>query len=521
MNNFCITNQPKLVNGKWTYKKLLKHGIWLYYDSGVEIINSPKHWIVFCGILWQGKVTDFIESVKQNGIFYAIVIDKKSGEIQVVNDFADSFNLTYYAEGRHFVVTNEIKVYGPSFKINQQWVNWSKHRLSLREDLMTAPHIVPHPELRYQKKENITPLVGVKYLGAGYVLTLQGWDDFDCQPVITNWFIYYRDIGKLFFEKPQHNYQSALATAKQIISENCERIKEKYGNQLVHFCSTGVDSLTLQSYLDGVPMYGLYEFINKNFDLVNNLYQEYGGALHYFDTEIMEDVFKSQLSKLEKTINYKPNHLIFMYMRDMYELNDCVIIQGSYGDDVFWHKRRHVIRHAVHRWGMTDAEKIWDRCIPHYGFGGPDGNAVVNAGDPDLPIGTCSKQPRINSINKYISRPYTDFAPALTAYRYIHRLPSSQFLTDQLIIDPYADLRLFSLLPSSDIPTQEASMLDAQIQKDMISGKLLPYLTPYKTGVNFSVSYSDIKTEKENISLQYHSFYKKWIDSFLKNLQKC
>ena len=190
MINFCLTNQPKLVNSKWTHKKRLKHGIWLYYDSGVEIINLPKHWIVFCGILWQGKVTDFIDSAKQNGIFYAITIDKKSGEIKVINDHMNSFYLTYGIQSIHFVVTNEIKVYSSSFKINQQWVNW----LKTGKDVTAAPHIVPHPELDYQEKENITPLEGVKYLGAGDVLTLQGWDDFDCQPVITNWFIYYRDI---------------------------------------------------------------------------------------------------------------------------------------------------------------------------------------------------------------------------------------------------------------------------------------------------------------------------------------
>ena len=126
MINFCLTNNPTLVNGKWTHKKRLKHGLWLYYDSGVEVLNTRNHWVVFCGILWQGGIIDFIDSVKQNGIFYAIVINKKSGEVQVINDHADSFYLTYYAEGRHFVVTNEIKVYGPSFIIDLRWINLSK-----------------------------------------------------------------------------------------------------------------------------------------------------------------------------------------------------------------------------------------------------------------------------------------------------------------------------------------------------------------------------------------------------------
>ena len=113
MINFCLTNKPKLVKGNWKSKKRLKHGVWLYYDSGVEIINSPKHWIVFGGILWEGQVTDFLKDTKQNGIFYAIVLNKISGEVQVINDFSDSFYLNYYMSGRHFVVTNEIKVSSP------------------------------------------------------------------------------------------------------------------------------------------------------------------------------------------------------------------------------------------------------------------------------------------------------------------------------------------------------------------------------------------------------------------------
>jgi len=266
MNNFCITNERGLVNSKHPYKKYLKHGIWLYYDSGVEVIDLPQHVIVFYGILWQGKITDFLKNVKQNGIFYAVVFNKVTGKVQVINDFMDSFFLNYYTRANQFVVTNDIQVYGSSFKINQSWVNWS----NLGVDLLQAPPTVPmHAKKQDQPspqlKENITPLVGVKYLGAGDVLALQTQNNVDCHPVITNWFAYHRDIGKLFFEKPKHDYKSASAMAKQIVSENCQRIKEKYGKQLVHFCSTGVDSLAIKSHLgDDVPMYG---FCIEKFDL--------------------------------------------------------------------------------------------------------------------------------------------------------------------------------------------------------------------------------------------------------------
>jgi hypothetical protein len=519
MINFCLTNKPKLVNSNWKSKKRLKHGIWLYYDSGVEIINSPKHWIVFCGILWNGKVTDFIDSTKQNGIYYAIVIDKTSGEIQVINDFSDSFFLTYYAEGRHFVVTNEIKVYGPSFKINQYWVNWSE----LGHNLMEAPP-KPYSKLRSSSSawynnvapefsvgvQNITPLVDVNYIGAGNVLTLQGWDDFDCQPSpmvaysCHPWFAHKQDIAKLFSDKPKHDYKSALDTAKRIIRENCERIKEKYGTQLVHFCSTGADSLTLQSYFDEVPMYGFYikEFnqYGESVDLYKQLYNDHSGTLHHIDIKGLDDIFNSQLPNLQKTISYTPHHMIFMHIRDVYHLNDRVIIQGTSGDRIFWHDSHYVTRHAVHRWGMKDAQQIWDRCIPHYSFGGLGKST-----------GLYSKQSRIDETNRYLSNPYPDFKTAMLALRYfIRQAPlTAQYMPNQLMIDPYMDLRLINLLQSSDIPTQEANILDAQIQKDMISDKLLPYLNPYKAGLDWFYDYHP----------NDRRFKKRMINSFLKNLQ--
>ena len=504
MINFCITNKPKLVNDKHPYKKYLKHGIWLYYDSGVKVIDLPQHVIVFCGILWEGKITDFLKNVKQNGIFYAIVISKVTGKVQVINDMLDSFFLNYYVSGKYFVVTNEIKAYSSSLGINYQWVNVS----NLGVNLMDAPSKL-HPDLTLPTKfqdvrlQNITPLKGVKYLGAGQVLTLQNVEEqITCS--CHTYFSYNDDIGKLFSEKPKHDYKSALDTAKRIIRKNCERIKEKYGTQLIHFCSTGVDSLVLQSYLDDVPMYGFYSkqfnAYNESTELFEQLYSNNGGTLHRFDSNKILNIINRHLDKLQKTIDYKPVHLMFMHMKDQYELNDCVMIQGNAGDHTFCHDRHYVLRHAVHQWNVHDAEQIWNRCLPHYGFGGPSG-----------PIGTYSKESRINEMNEYISNPCKDFATSMMQLHYFKRLPSltGQYMPNQLMIDPYADLRLIKLLPTSDVATQEASILNAQIQKDIISDKFKPYLNSYVAGTHWFY----------DRGLNNIQFKKKMIDSLIRNLQ--
>ena len=496
MINFCLTNNPTLVNGIWPNKLNLHNGVWLYYDSGVEIVDLPKHRIVFCGILWQGKVEDFVDTVKQNGIFYAIVINKESGEIKVINDFSDSFFLNYYVSGKDFVVTNQITAYSSKFEINQQWVNWSKRGVNL----MDAPP-EPHPDLTSpdgnHMKENVTPLKGVQYLGPGKVLNLR-------KSSIDTYFSYNNDIGTLFSEKPRHDYKSALDTAKRIIRENCERIKEKFGTQVVHFCSTGVDSLTLQSHLNDVPMYGFYsESFNpyhESTELFKQLYSDNNGTLHRFYSSSILEIINQHIDKLQKTINYRPAHLMFMHMIDRYKLNDRVIIQGNAGDHTFCHDRHYVLRYAVHQWNIRDAEQIWDKCLPHYGFGGPPG-----------PIGTYSKESRIDEMNKYISNPCKDFATSMMQLRYFKRLPSltGQYMPNQLMIDPYADLRLIELLPTSDVATQEASILDAQLQKDIISDKFKPYLNSYVAGTNWFYDQG----------LNNASFRRKTINALVKNLQ--
>ena len=77
------------------------------------------------------------------------------------------------------------------------------------------------------------------------------------------------------------------------------------------------------------------------------------------------------------------------------------------------------------------------------------------------------------------------------------------------MIDPYADLRLLELLPSSDVATQEASSLDAQLQKDTISDRFKPYLNSYVAGTNWLW----------DRDFNNASFRRKAIDALLKNLQ--
>jgi hypothetical protein len=503
MINFCITNRDELVKGQWTYKKNLSHNVCLHYDSGVEIIETSTHLIAFCGILWEGKVTDFLKDVKQNGNYYAIVLDKVSGELKAITDFSNSFGLTYYAPDSNFVITNEIKVYGPSFKVNQQWINWCKKGVEL-----TAP-VEPHPNLHSSSpfcnivRENHTPIIDVKLLKGGDTLTLESWDDFDCRPTITNWYKdYLKDITQVP-ERPKHNYNSALLTVKNVISENCRLVKEKYGDKLIFCGSTGVDSLTLKSYLGDTPMYGWDEGYDTSL-FVNCITPT---------SELLDNIINQYPYKCENLHLYNFLQLMIRYMIDKNKLNNRVVVLGGYADTIFWHTRSTVMWLAVHRWGMTTGEQVWNKCLRYYGFE-----------DPGFKLGFFNmqyKQDCIDEINKYIlhEAPGNNFeTEKIKEITYWLNSSFRQWLPNQLIVYPYRDLRLFGVLLSSDKQTQEASILDAQIQKDIISDKLLPYLNQYKTHMH--VSYEHYNGCCLNHDHHKHRSNRKIIiDSIIKNLQ--
>ena len=73
--------------------------------------------------------------------------------------------------------------------------------------------------------------------------------------------------------------------------------KENFGS-LVQFCSTGIDSLTVMKYMDGVPKYGYYGamYHNESPDKIKKLYADTGGQLHCLG----EDEYKTAYTQSVK-----------------------------------------------------------------------------------------------------------------------------------------------------------------------------------------------------------------------------
>ena len=513
MINFCVTNNPDQIRGEWTTRKRLDingSAVWLCYDRGVELTECQHHWILFCGILWQGDVTDFIpeETTRQNGIFYCVVIDKVSGRVRAFNDWHDSFHLTYHVSRRNFIVTNQLTAYGPAFEINRKWFTkahgtslqytvsaggsegWDLKPFGIRGSLTTSPI----KEVQYLENDQSVVIQRVKESNGQH-------DSFHLTHRVqrTKHFTGEKPNHDKTWVRAEHDSESAMVRAKQVIKENCELIKQKYGDRLIHFCSTGIDSMVLQSHLDGVPMYGFVVNGDDSSDekLMVRLYQEFSGVLHRFDPGSLQQMAEERCAGtgVQKAIDYKLGHMVFMHMRDHYNLGDRVIVQGNYGDPVFWHGTGHIIHHAIQRWNMTDPQAIWDKCMGIYGFGAPEG------------AGKNSKRHRIKLIQACIDEAFPDFASAVKeAIPYVQ----GQYMTDQLIIDPYSDLRLLALLPSSDLQTQEKSILECYIQQSMISDRLRPYLSPHITN-DYSL-WSSFVLHKSKLNTMV-------VDSILKNLQ--
>ena len=189
-------------------------------------------------MLWQGDVSDFVETSSQNGQFYAVVFTKKTRTIKVITDFLEDFPVYYYIKDNNFVVTNSILAFGNQLKLNLDWLTQAKNNYY---------------------SDSITLINDVKRIGPGGVLEFSV-DDV-CENVYT-WYNASSDYISLIHQDPVYNLESATSYVDTILTENFSRLRKKY-ESLVVFSSNGIDSLTILKYYS--------PFTNSSYDFIRNL----------------------------------------------------------------------------------------------------------------------------------------------------------------------------------------------------------------------------------------------------------
>ena len=435
----------------------------LYYDNSAEVKELPNHIIVFCGMLWQGDVSDFVETSSQNGQFYAVVFTKKTRTIKVITDFLEDFPVYYYIKDNNFVVTNSILAFGNQLKLNLDWLNKAKHN---------------------EYCEIITPINDVKRIGPGSVL------EFNVDDVCENVYAWYNashDYVNLIHQDPVYNLESATNYVDTILTENFSRLREKY-KSLVVFSSNGIDSLTILKYLNDVPKYGYYgeDYKSESPELLKQLYTDTGGSLHYFDANEYQSAYTETLSGWAIP-SRNPDLAPEMYIRNKYNLYDQVIVKGTFGDEIFWHEPWSAMSVAVHQWNCQNRSQGLAALGHHYSY------QPYHTSDNIVEImrknaawkATGSENLNLSIINYHYNRQRS-------------YLRDDRVLLNQMVVSPFIDLRLRRLLPLCNLETKLSSILDARIQQNIIGNPLLSYLNKYKAGGEESFSNINYDTHRIN-----------------------
>ena len=429
----------------------------------VEVKELPNHIIVFCGMLWQGDVSDFVETSSQNGQFYAVVFTKKTRTIKVITDFLEDFPVYYYIKDNNFVVTNSILAFGNQLKLNLDWLTQAKNNYY---------------------SDSTTLINDVKRIGPGGVLEFSV-DDV-CKNVYT-WYNASSDYVSLIHQDPVYNLESATSYVDTILTENFTRLREKY-KSLVVFSSSGIDSLTVLKYLNDVPKYGYYgeDYKAESPELLKQLYNDTGGSLHYFDADEYQSAYTETLPGWaipSRNADLAPE----MYIRNKYNLYDQVIVKGTFGDEIFWHEPWSAMSVAVHQWNCQNRSQGLAALGHHYSY------QPYHTSDDIVEImrknaawkATDSENLNLSIINYHYNRQRS-------------YLRDDRVLLNQMVVSPFIDLRLRKLLPLCNLETKLSSILDARIQQNIIGNPLLSYLNKYKAGGEESFSNINYDTHRIN-----------------------
>lgn len=455
MIDFCITNNRDLCSCDFENKIPLKNNFTLQHDNSVQVKEINDKLILFCGILWEGRIEDFLQSHRQNGDFYCVIFDKRTHVVEVISDFLENFPIYYYKDKDDIVITNCISGFSRKVKPNADWIKLANKKIYVDRLIQPCAGITTKSYLN----QNITVLENVHRLGPGSVISL---DLATSDMNIFRWYDAIQEYVRPCFREPKYNIDTATELVDKILRQNCQTIKENFGS-LVQFCSTGIDSLTVLKYMDGVPKYGYYGamYHNESPDKIKKLYADTGGQLHCLG----EDEYKTAYTQSVKGLR-TPTSVVDLaverHVIDTFDLEDKVIVKGTFGDEIFWHDPWSAMSWCVHNLGLADMDAVRNVLENHYAY------QPFHMTEDSLTAIRASENFEYSVLNHHYNRQ-------------ISYLKDDRVLCKQMVLSPYVDMRLRNLMPQCDNDARTKSILDAQIQRNLIPG-LEKYVNTNKSG---------------------------------------
>ena len=462
----------------------------LHYENAVQVFENNKFIIFFCGILWQGNEEQFSEKdFVPNGQFYCIEFCKKTKNIRIFTDFLEDFGV-FYAKKPFIQITNSLIDFTES-TINHKWIKLAHDHGVYIDKLIDYNNKLPklwsndsfNSDIWYK---NLTVLNDTYRVGPGRILKL----DQNSNISFEKYYDHISDYYNLMTSQPQYNSQSAYTYANNIIKQNLDLISKKYKNIAIQ-SSNGVDSLVILSMLPDKKVIG---YLGENYQKENpakirKLYDYLPNSiLHFFDADEYHKAYYSDIENWcipSRNADLAPER----YVIEKYLDKKDVIIKGTFGDEIFWHDPLSADSVCRHIYNITDHKESLDFLKNHYSY-----------------------QPYHSDVNFFNLISKLSFNDSVMYYHY-HRqssyLKDDRILNNRLIFSPYIDIRLRKLLPLCDLDTKVSSILDASIQKKMITANLITFLNENKSGGEESFESIDYEKIKKD---QLQSFCNKIIN---------
>jgi len=380
--------------------------LYIYYDNTVEVEQTSNCITLFSGILWSGSLDTI-----PNGQFYSIKIYENT--VEVITDFISDFCVYYLKKDDLFILTNSILDISSSVNVTylHSWLHnpLIDNNTTILNDVFTVNRFTKH----YFSLSGDT-IKETTYLKPTY---------------FTDSFI------------PTHTFDEAKHIVKNILTENLS----KFPKNTTFLCSSGIDSILLHQ-------------LNPNFKLIS--YQgdwwerekikqiSSNHKIYTFSKKEYLDACKS----IEKCVNIPSKH--YSLKIETYILSqqtDNIILNGSYGDEIFWHEP--VCAMANYYW--QQGNKSYTEYLN-----------FIDAYYTNQPYQTTQHTYYKIKDSSCIEDCLSD--RLLLRYSYLKDLRP---LSNKLVLSPYIDLRLRTLLPKCDIETQQRSSYDAELQFALLDNK--------------------------------------------------
>ena len=455
--NFHITTKKHSVN--FLENCIQYENLYIYFDSTVEYTESTNFINLFTGILWSGT----LEGVP-NGQFYSVKINKNYKIIEVITDFIEDFPIYYLVEDDTFILTNMLISFPPKkHRVNRK--NFNK----LIEKRNYGRGFYPPLD-----KQNLNNVKSHHIFNNVYRISAFSKVYFNFKGEIKNTLTY---LSKNYFLDsfiPKYSFDEARSITKEILSSN---LKKLHSNMLF-LCSSGIDSIVLKELKPTLKTISYSGDWWKR-EIILNPTHSFTKAEYINACEKEFSTWNTCAKGSDLAIEA---HILKQY-------SDHEILTGTYGDEIFWHNPYGAM--AIYIFKTKNKA---------------DYNSYVEfISDKYSNLITSWTENLFYQIKNYHS-----FKEAITSRLYYRGsyLKESRVLSNKLLISPYIDLRLKTLLNSCDTDTQIRSALNAELQFSLVTDTT--NVNKVKAGAqegNYMLSVST-ETLLKNFLKNYINFHK-------------